>query len=160
MVIRPRPSLLQLFFILRGSIIKRIFPQIVITAGLGGLVVLAHRARPDLLPLVDGGPFALIGIALSIFLSFRNSACYDRWWEARRHWGALIAPTRQLERQTLILGYVDDEVRERLLRFAMAFAQWHCCVRAATTRRFCVVFRHATRQPSPPVAICRCKSLF
>jgi ion channel-forming bestrophin family protein len=129
MVIRPRPSLLQLFFILRGSIIKRIFPQILITSSLAALVVCVHKTKPDLLPLFDGGPFALIGIALSIFLGFRNSACYERWWEARRQFGSLVAAARQLERQTLILRESDKAGRERLLRlddlrsgFGCAFA--------------------------------------
>ena len=125
MVIRPRPSLLELFFILRGSVVRRIFPQILVTAGLSSLVVWAHETRPGLLPLFDAAPFSLLGIALSIFLGFRNNACYDRWWEARRQWGALIAASRQLERQTLVLP--DDDGagggRPRLLRLAMAFAQ-------------------------------------
>ena len=29
-------------------------------------------------------PFTLIGLALAIFLGFRNSAAYDRHWEGRR----------------------------------------------------------------------------
>jgi len=40
MIVRPRPSLLKLFFILRGSIIKQVFPQILLTGFLSSLVVL------------------------------------------------------------------------------------------------------------------------
>jgi putative membrane protein len=43
-------------------------------------------------------PFTLLGVALSIFLGFRNSACYDRWWEARRQLGALVAESRSFAR--------------------------------------------------------------
>lgn len=120
MIVRPRPSLWRLFFILRGSIVPRIVPQLLLVGVLSTLVVLFGRMRPDLLPKLSGGPFALIGIALSIFLSFRNSACYDRWWEARRHWGALIVASRTLARQTLTLGLAP---RRRLLFLAIAFAQ-------------------------------------
>jgi putative membrane protein len=49
---------------------------------------------------------SLLGIALSIFLGFRNNACYDRWWEARKQWGALIIELRSLSRETLAL--LDD----------------------------------------------------
>jgi hypothetical protein len=50
-------------------------------------------------PVTAGiGPFTLVGLALSIFLSFRNGACYDRWWEARRAWGSLIVELRGLAR--------------------------------------------------------------
>ncbi len=34
-------------------------------------------------------PLGVIGSALSIFLAFRTSSAYDRWWEARILWGGL-----------------------------------------------------------------------
>jgi len=121
MIIRGRPTLLQLFFILRGSVVLRVFPQILVTVALSAAVVWLHETRPGLLPVFNSAPFALFGIALSIFLGFRNNACYDRWWEARRHWGELLAASRDLDRQTLIIA--DEVVRKRLLTLAMAFAQ-------------------------------------
>ncbi len=48
--------------------------------------------------------FAIFGVVLSIFLGFRNSACYDRWWEGRKLWGALIANTRHFSRDTYFLS--------------------------------------------------------
>jgi ion channel-forming bestrophin family protein len=55
--------------------------------------------HPDLTPL----PFQLIGLALGIFLGFRNNACYDRWWEGRKLWGALVNTSRSFTRQILTL---------------------------------------------------------
>ena len=40
--------------------------------------------------------FSLLGIILSIFLVFRTNSAYDRWWEARKQWGALVNNTRNL----------------------------------------------------------------
>lgn len=40
--------------------------------------------------------FSLLGIILSIFLVFRTNTAYDRWWEARKQWGALVNNTRNL----------------------------------------------------------------
>jgi putative membrane protein len=126
MIIRRRPTLLQLFFILRGSVVLHVFPQILITVALSALVAGLHETRPGLLPTFNNAPFALFGIALSIFLGFRNNACYDRWWEARRHWGELLAAARNLDRQCLSL--TDDAagqaVRQRVLTLAIAFAQF------------------------------------
>lgn len=127
MIVRPRPNLLQLFFIIRGSIVLRIFPQIVLVALLSAVVVWLHASRPGLLPSFDGAPFALLGIALSVFLAFRNNACYDRWWEARRHWGELLYISRTLARRTLLLQdanaqAVDVASRQRLLTLTIAFA--------------------------------------
>lgn len=120
MIIRGRPTLLQLFYILRGSVVLHVFPQILITAAISVLVVWLHETRPGLLPAFNSAPFALFGIALSIFLGFRNGACYDRWWEARRHWGELLGASRALDRQTLVLA---DAARKRALTLTMAFVQ-------------------------------------
>lgn len=50
-------------------------------------------------------PFSFVGLALSIFLGFRNSTSYDRFWEGRKLWGQLVNTTRSLSRQ--ILNYAD-----------------------------------------------------
>jgi ion channel-forming bestrophin family protein len=49
-------------------------------------------------------PLAMIGGALSVFLAFRNNSAYDRWWEARTLWGALVNTARTLSRQVLTLA--------------------------------------------------------
>ncbi|MCK0198702.1 bestrophin family protein [Ancylobacter sp. 6x-1] len=103
MIVRERPNLLKLFFIMRGSVVQRIWPQCLFVVVLSTAIVWAHAERPGLVPTLDGLPFTLIGIALSVFLGFRNSACYDRWWEARKQWGAILADARDLARQTLPL---------------------------------------------------------
>lgn len=40
--------------------------------------------------------FSLLGVILSLFLVFRTNTAYDRWWEARKQWGALVNNTRNL----------------------------------------------------------------
>lgn len=48
-------------------------------------------------------PFSIVGVALSIFLAFRNNASYDRWWEGRKIWGGLVNVSRALGRQVMTL---------------------------------------------------------
>lgn len=109
---------------MRGSIVPEIIGRIVVMAVVATLVVLAHRTWPSLIPTFGGAPFALVGIALSIFLGFRNNACYDRWWEARRQWGEMIAVARNLARQTLIWEETPEApARARLLGLQIAFAR-------------------------------------
>lgn len=38
----------------------------------------------------------LLGFALSLLLVFRTNTAYDRWWEGRKHWGALVNTSRNL----------------------------------------------------------------
>ncbi|TXI09669.1 MAG: bestrophin [Rhizobium sp.] len=130
MIVRDRPNLFQLFFIVRGSIILRILPQIVVIFLMSALIVWGHEERPNLVVSFNGSPLALLGIALSIFLGFRNNACYDRWWEGRRDWGQLVYVARGFARQTLVLeaaGETGAEARKNLLRLSMAFAQALVC---------------------------------
>lgn len=37
---------------------------------------------------------SVLGIAASIFIGFRNTNAYNRWWEARTLWGAVINDSR------------------------------------------------------------------
>ena len=45
-----------------------------------------------------------IGTAISILLSFKINQSYDRWWEARKVWGAIVNDSRSfiLQLQTLL----------------------------------------------------------
>ena len=66
-------------------------------------------------------PFSILGVALSIFLGFRNNACYDRWWEARKLWGLLINRSRIVTRQVLDFADSSDDVHRELVYRQIAF---------------------------------------
>lgn len=68
--------------------------------------------------------FAVFGIALSLFLGFRNNAAYERWWEGRRLWGQLIADSRALARETEIF-LPDPAQRKAVLELQLAFLHLH-----------------------------------
>jgi putative membrane protein len=106
MIIRERPSGLRLFFIVRGSIVPRIKWPLTVTVLLAFLVTLSHGTLFKLKIVMTPIPFSLIGLALAIFIGFRNSASYDRYWEGRKLWGELIIMCRSLTRQ--ILTFVSD----------------------------------------------------
>lgn len=52
-------------------------------------------------------PFSLIGVALGIFLGFRNNTSYDRFWEGRKLWGGVVNTSRTLTRRILTL--IDED---------------------------------------------------
>jgi len=103
MIVRSRPGPLEILFALNGSILPRVVGRLALTAAITVAAVMLHRERPDLPVHLAATPFALIGLALSIFMSFRNNACYDRWWEARKLWGELIIAVRSFIRQTALM---------------------------------------------------------
>jgi putative membrane protein len=45
-------------------------------------------------------PLTLFGSALALFLGFRVNSAYERWWEGRTLWGAMINASRSLARIT------------------------------------------------------------
>ena len=122
MIIRKRPGFLRLFFVLHGSILPAIAPQLVAILILSTALVLAHHFYPRVIPTYNNGTaFMMLGIALSTFLGFRNNACYDRWWEGRKVWGKIISGSRDLIRQTAILTEHETE-RKTLLELTSAFS--------------------------------------
>lgn len=123
MILRPRPTGWQLLYILRGSILPAVAPKVlaifVLAIGVSALGELWHPAG---IARVSVAPFSLVGLVLTIFLSFRNNACHERWWEGRRQWGQLIVETRSLARQCAVLLPGDPARRTRVLRNAIGFA--------------------------------------
>ena len=59
-----------------------------------------HFDIPVIVPTV-------LGTAIAFFIGFNNNQAYDRWWEARRIWGAIVNDSRSWARG--ILMYVDDK---------------------------------------------------
>jgi putative membrane protein len=123
MIVRDTPRFLDLVFAVRGSIVPRIAPRLALLALVAAAMVWLHE-RFGLLPEVGGIGFTVFGIALSLFLGFRNNAAYDRWWEARKLWGGLLADTRSLAREAELF-VADAAERQAMLRLALTFLHWH-----------------------------------
>lgn len=51
-----------------------------------------------------------LGTAISVLLSFKMSQSYDRWWEARKIWGAIVNDSRSLtlQLQSFLKGSDED----------------------------------------------------
>ena len=131
MIVRDRPSGLRLFLILRGSILSSIWRVLLVNVAIAVLVTLAHGALFHYKITLTAIPFSLIGLALAIFLGFRNNAAYDRYWEGRKLWGQLVSASRDFTRQCqsmidhpepahATLGLSDTRVR--MIYRAIAFA--------------------------------------
>lgn len=49
---------------------------------------------------------AILGTVISLLLGFRSNQAYDRWWEARHIWGAIVNDSRTLARQ--VMNFTHD----------------------------------------------------
>ncbi|MFO0908131.1 MAG: bestrophin family ion channel [Isosphaeraceae bacterium] len=100
-------------FDIHGSMVREIAARVATVVGWSVLVVVLSRIGPVYtLPLTL---HSLVGLALSMLLVFRTNASYDRFWEGRRLWGALINDCRNLARSIrVILADDPDRVAELL----------------------------------------------
>jgi len=71
-----------------------------------------------------GSAAALINtVILSLLMSFRNSAAYQRWWEARGHWGQLTNDSRNLAAKCAAFLPADVLARSRVGEVLVNFAE-------------------------------------
>ncbi|SUE62770.1 bestrophin family protein [Roseomonas gilardii] len=121
MIVRPRPNTLDLLFALRGSVVPLVAPRVLLVTGIALMLALLDQRYPGIFPEFSAAPFTVLGLTLSIFLSFRNNACHARWWEGRQLWGRLITENRVFARLAVAL-LPEDDSRARLLRRVAGFA--------------------------------------
>lgn len=112
MIVRKQANLSALLFTVHGSIVPRIVPSLLVLAGFTFVIALLHRNGWVVIPRFPLAPFTIIGIALSLFLGFRNQAAYDRWWEARKLWGDMVYEIRSLARSSETLLDLNAEKSE------------------------------------------------
>ncbi|OXB20732.1 hypothetical protein B0A80_18260 [Flavobacterium tructae] len=102
MLLNRRISLLYFVNEIRSQIVL-----IVLFAILIGLLDMHPLFQQVSLPLSIP---ALVGTAVSLLLAFRTAQSYERWWEARTVWGAIVNDSRTLIRQ--IIQFTSKENKE------------------------------------------------
>jgi ion channel-forming bestrophin family protein len=114
MIVRSKSNWWTLLFVWRGSMMKQMLPQLLIVAALSVLAVWTEGTIFKHKVPLNATPFTLVGVALALFLGFRNSSAYDRWWEGRKLWGALVNTMRTLTRQVLTMtGDVPKAAKDK-----------------------------------------------
>lgn len=103
MIVKEKVSWVWLLFHFRGSSFMETWPRI-LTVTIAAMIVTYVELHYNIQKYtLTTTPFLLIGVALGIFLGFRNSASYDKFWEGRKLFGALVNSSRNLTRQLCFL---------------------------------------------------------
>ena len=111
--------------------IRRLFPPLKIRSklwisvsllALYGLLV-SVTVDVEHLPHIDWGAESTVlnGLVLGFLIAFRNNHAYERWWEARRHWGQLINDSRNLCLKVRALNGIESTERDSIGRLVIAF---------------------------------------
>lgn len=67
---------------------------------------------------------AFLGTAISLVLAFKLSQSYDRWWEARKIWGAIVNDSRTLVLQ--VLNFINVDKSDSIIK-TLAYRQIALC---------------------------------
>lgn len=138
MLVLQKPNAFKILFTLRGSIIPHIYPQVLFIILISTIISAVQHWIPSSFSSYSAAPFTLMGIALSLFLGFRNNASYQRWWEARTLWGQLVYESRSFTRQ--VMSFIDDtqpgaqQAQHKMVNLTIAFTH---------------ALRHRLRKSSP-----------
>ncbi|WP_345949254.1 bestrophin family ion channel [Mucilaginibacter sp. PAMB04274] len=110
MIIRKREHWFRMLFVWHGSVLPQLLPRLLLLFALSIGIAYLHGAVFSFKIPLNPAPFTLFGIALALFLGFRNNASYERFWEGRKLWGSLLNDSRSLARQALTMtGYLPSD---------------------------------------------------
>ncbi len=88
--------------------------------GIGLLTALIAYIKIELLNvegLSSTAVHSMMGFVLGLFLVFRTNTAYDRWWEGRKKWGALVNDSRNLAFK--VNAFVKDEATRNFFKRAI-----------------------------------------
>lgn len=77
------------------------------------VIAAAVTYKPQEFPPLPISVPAFLGTAISLILSFKLNQSYDRWWEARKIWGAIVNDSRSLARQLLTFPVSSADTTQR-----------------------------------------------
>jgi len=96
----PKDWLKYIFFFRRSDTVRKLLPAMIVMALFTWLVAwlelkyLMVSEREDIKNI--SVMHTMLTFVISMLLVFRTNSAYDRWWEARKHWGALVNNSRNL----------------------------------------------------------------
>ena len=82
-------------------------------------------------------PIALLGTAVAFVVGFKNNASYDRMWEARKSWGAIVNASRTwgimvmdfVSTQYSKQGLTPEEIHAKKLQLINTHFAWITALR-------------------------------
>ncbi|TWT39312.1 bestrophin family protein [Blastopirellula retiformator] len=99
MIITEKDSWIRMIFAYHGTTMDRTWPRLAVVVGFSVVITVIAKFFPTQAYSLTMEPFTVVGLALAIFLGFRNNAAYDRYWEGRKLWGRMVNVCRTFTMQ-------------------------------------------------------------
>jgi putative membrane protein len=105
----------------KSSMVVEIMGRVLVCVAWAIVVVAMHHLSP-LRMAISPTIHTLVGVVVGLLLVFRTNSSYDRYWEGRRQWGAIINESRNLARATrAYLAPSAPDLADQILAWAAAF---------------------------------------
>ncbi len=96
----PKDWITFIFRFHQSDTFRKLIPMMILIAIYSGLIAyfelaywkLSENSHVKNLPMMH----STVGFVLSLLLAYRTNTAYDRWWEGRKLWGALVNNSRNL----------------------------------------------------------------
>jgi putative membrane protein len=122
MIIRPEQHWFLRLFDWHGSVLSKIVFRLLLNVLMSIIAIISYQWYEQLGIHLTVAPFSLLGIAIAIFLGFRNSASYNRFVEARNLWGTVLIAERTLMRQLKNILPAAAETHKKIASYLIAFS--------------------------------------
>jgi len=122
----PKDWITFIFRLHRSDTIRRLFPMIVLISvyswGIAYLELevwkLSEKSHVRNISIMH----TLLGFVISFLLVFRTNTAYERWWEGRKLWGALVNNSRNLAMKLAALLHNEQDERDFFRAMIPAYA--------------------------------------
>lgn len=122
MIVRPHQHWFRRLFAWHGSVLSEILFRLSLNVAMSVVAILCFQWYEALSIKLTLAPFSLLGVAIAIFLGFRNSVSYARFIEARGLWGNLLIVNRSLLRQIKSTLPQRPELAQEFAALQLAFS--------------------------------------
>jgi putative membrane protein len=102
-------------------VVGKIKNELLLVAAYAVSIALFHRFFPEYRISIPIAVPAILATIISLLLAFRSNQAYDRWWEARSIWGAIVNDSRSLTRELITFLDGDSAACEEIEGFKKRF---------------------------------------
>jgi len=96
----PKDWLIFIFRFHKSDTFRQLIPMMLLIGGYSGIVCyleiefwkLSENSHVKNISIMH----SILGFVISLLLAYRTNTAYDRWWEGRKLWGALVNNSRNL----------------------------------------------------------------